>query len=536
MKNEADLLQLYTSILKAAGCVVDEQGNVSKNLKIFNSTADNTPVVIKGKRLVLPTPEHLQNALNSTTLKFHPLYENIMRDETETIKNLRDHINNRLSTTLTLIVVSLLNIAASVKEHHKLNPDQSEYLSLVKNANEAIIEKWTKYINGLVKQDHKNFLINIYLKKGGMLDKKRYTQTGIVSFPAYTEIFNSNKDTAVHGVKFTAKERETLINLFEYILPNIGVENYYSVGVHQGEAPRSQTLLTAFANIATKFNDILELFGSNIDSYKELIINLDWTDAINDLSAWKPAIRSIPMQDEGRDRHQNAPQIPSTLTPVPAPQQIQSVQQSTPSPAPAPQQPFVAVTQQPSQSQPVQQTQSNEVVTSGGLDMSKLMERNMYRNPQLAPLPPPVAFQAPAVSYQMPVQVPSGGYPQQPQQQMQPGYPVPQQQMPMQYNQPMPQQQMQYPQQMPMNQGYPQQPQYYQPPPQYAPQPVVQYAPGGRAPMPNNGYPQQYPQQQMPMNQGYPMPQQQMPMQYNQQPQMQQPNQPQSLMPTGWRN
>ena len=138
------LIGLYTSILRAAGLVADSEGFVSLNNQLYTGTP-NTPALIGGKRIVLPTEQHLRNSSPAATV-FHPLREQAMRGESETVGKLRTAIGIRLNFTFQALMNEMINLAKNRAQHKSLNPDQAVALMSVKDVGEATHIAFTELI------------------------------------------------------------------------------------------------------------------------------------------------------------------------------------------------------------------------------------------------------------------------------------------------------------------------------------------------------------------------------------------------------
>lgn len=409
-----DILKLYESMLKAAGAVVDEKGFVSNNLKDLTGE-DNTPLTVGGKRLVIPNEHQLKTMFGSNNIAFHPLYEFPNRGESEVINKLRSMINVKLSYTLAVVMTNMISIACSIAEHHKLNPDQAEFLTLFTNIDETTLVNFTNYITALNKAGDNTHMVNIYLKRGGLLNKVRRNRVGVVSFQAYKEIKDSiESKTNPHGVKLRVKDKEIITKLFEYILPGIDKDDAYSVGSDSDVAPYTDALMRSFGGVAAKLNDILVLFKKRIEGANKLIIDSDWEEYFDNLVALVPAIRGIPMQagNEGAVRSGSAPvavkatkevsALVPNVTNVPAPVTHTAPQVHHVPTAPVPQ-PFHTPFGQPQfQQPPVPQAPPVNDVAS----FRAAMRHSPMGMPQLPP-----ELQRQAQVNMNPHFMPTGGYP-----------------------------------------------------------------------------------------------------------------------------
>lgn len=289
------LIELYTAILAAANLVVTEDGYISR--RIMDET---DPWIVDGKRGVLPTREHLMNPDKENRILFHVLRENIMRGPSEVLESFRTVLNTRLQVSIGLLGVELLSIAASPAEHAKLTPDQSEFLSMVKEADEQTVKNFTKLMGEMPPDQTARCFVSIFIKRAASLEGHTFKRGGIVNFPWFTDLQTAEKE--LYGVKLRTKDTRSFIKLMEYIFPNLGEKNSYSRGSDSDVAPTTDALMKALAAVASRINDILDLFGDKIGTADIIRIPADWAEAFDDLESFLPEIRSIPMQlgNEGK--------------------------------------------------------------------------------------------------------------------------------------------------------------------------------------------------------------------------------------------
>lgn len=435
------LLELYKAILKTANLVTTEDGYVSMQLG-----DDTRPALIKGKQMVLPTDAHQNNPDKSKIILFHPLSENILRGESDILEKFRSLLNIRMNSIFGLLSADLLNIAASPSLHSTLTPDQTEFLSVVKNADEKTLTVLGHLMEKMPANQTQKSFVSIYLKKGGLLHGKKHARLGVVNFPLYDELVKSK--TECYGVKMRVKDRETLMQLMEYMIPNIDVTEAYNRASDSTVAPCLDALMKSILAIAAPFNDLLDLFKNKIEDAESLVTDSSWVETFENLEVMIPEIRRVPMQagNEGSNL------VASPVAPLPSANTFNQLPLVVmPPPVNPYHAPSVPSWQQPNQfQQPPQQQQyapPQPVVTErGGLDFDSLLRSN-----------PVLARQASTAM----------GYPQQ---QLQP-----QQQMPRWAQQ---------------QNGYPQQQ-----------QPMNQW--GQQQPQPQWGQPQPWGQQQPQYNQGY---------------------------------
>lgn len=284
-----NIVDLYSSILSYAGLEANKEGYVSI-IKYRNEDKELLPLYIENKRLVLPTQEQLRAFDGNNQIVFHPLMENIIRGESKVITKLKESIDIRINMVLGIVVQNLLQILASPAQHASLNPDQAELLTVINDCDEKTVIEFTKIMLSVFKQSNKRFF-SVYLKRGGSIDNTKYSRLGIVLFPLYQELLDDN--VALSRIK----DKKAFKAIFEFVLPNIAKDNAYSYGSDSRVAPFLDALLKSTANVASRLNDIIDLYKDYIENYDQLIFNSDWFESFMNLDSLLPEIRRIPMLD-----------------------------------------------------------------------------------------------------------------------------------------------------------------------------------------------------------------------------------------------
>jgi hypothetical protein len=303
------LLDLYRSILDAAKLVTTEDGFVSMKL-----ADESKPALVKGKRLVLPTREHLSNPDWKNRVAFHPLAENVLRAESEVLGFLRQAFNIRANYTFGLVAYQLLTIATSPAEHAKLSPDQVEFLSKLKNADEKTLQVLQKLMQAYPATSS---FVSIYLKRTGQVAGRRYARVGVVSFPMYKDLKSNAPE--VNGVKMRVKDREALIALLEYMVPTIDEADENNRGSDSQLAPFLDALMKAVLVVAGPLNAVIELFRNQLEDPDELLFNDEWVETFDNLGVMKDEIRMIPMQAGNEGAVSKTEELPPGPAAAPAP-------------------------------------------------------------------------------------------------------------------------------------------------------------------------------------------------------------------------
>lgn len=291
-----NLIKLYEEILKTGMMSVDDEGLISQ-VKTYEADGSSPlePAIIEGARLVLPTQYHIDNPDKKQKIIFHPLSENALQGESAIISKLKNMTSVSINMTMLMLVRAFLSLALSVDEHKKLSPDQSEVLSILKNADEKTEKDFMKLLlNGIKKEGSVGLFYKIFLKRGGSVMGKKYSRVGVVSFPIYEEL--SQDKTEYYGVSLRKKDQGVLKKLIEFILPNIGESHAYDQGSDDDNAPYLDALMQSVAGVATKLNKIIREFEDFIPNAKTMLIPLGWQKAFKDLNSFMPEVRRIPAQ------------------------------------------------------------------------------------------------------------------------------------------------------------------------------------------------------------------------------------------------
>lgn len=317
------LLEVYTSFARLMGMRVSDNGALS----LVNIEDSSTiPAILDGKPLVLPTHEQLTAPGWENRQIFHPLSENITREESPVVARLRREVNKSINLKLGVLVYDLFRLYASTADHKNFTPQQSQMLALIKDGGKDILKKVQKLMDVMVLTQTQKAWVSVYVAKGGVVGGKKYARAAIVSFPLYQEL-KSNEDK-VYGVSLLVKERAALISMLEYIFPEISTEGAYSRGSNSKVAPIMDALMGALAAVITPIKDTAELFQSVLTKPEVYDFDLDWYEPMSNVDALLPAIRAVPMQPGNEAEFQ--PQ-PTAATPSQPPQRSPEVR-STPVP------------------------------------------------------------------------------------------------------------------------------------------------------------------------------------------------------------
>lgn len=294
-----DLPEFNQRVLNSIG-IVDETGK--GHLSRVIGPGQLSPLTIGGKRVVLPTSEHMREGGDNIII-FHPLSENITRSESDMIKSMRDQIMYRLTLVAVDLIDNLGRVAATDSLHAKLDKESQKYLKLVSGMDVRTYEFLKKLILRIGPQPEKR-LISISLRKGKNADG--VLRSAQFKFPVLQEMLANEQE--VLGLKYPSKKaRNTLIALFEIVLGNEEQRAQYDYGSKNMTAPYFDALMMGFHHIATHLNDVTrrhrKLLGKAVNAEGEtqshdladdLLFDLTWEEGMDQLAELR---RIVPPQE-----------------------------------------------------------------------------------------------------------------------------------------------------------------------------------------------------------------------------------------------
>lgn len=290
------IVDLYRLLMTSAGMVASEEGHVSTQL---SSRVEKNPTLVKGKRLVLPTQIQLSGASAESSVVFHPLRENTLRGESDVMAVFRNHVSTRMNFSLAYLAASLMKLTVETDKHPRLTPEQSQFLSIVKNADNKTLETLEEILSKVMMGDAEHSFVHLYMKKGGVMAGHKHSRVCNVSFPIYEQLVKEpekGKGTIILGVKLRKVDRESLLGLFKYILPDINTVQAYWGASNSEVAPTLDALMASVTKIGDRINTVAALFSEYIDEVDEITYDLDYVPIFKDLESIRTQINFIPPQ------------------------------------------------------------------------------------------------------------------------------------------------------------------------------------------------------------------------------------------------
>lgn len=296
------LNDLYRNMLLFVGYEADEEGFVHV---LGHPTK---PTIINGARLVLPNDIQLRTPSGDKVF-FHILHEEIFNHRDPVREKFLKNLNILLNIRISALAVQLLKLVASPAQHQNLSPEQARLLLIVKDADEKSavnLSSWTNS-NFNVKMD--KLYINIYPLRGGKSEGRKHGKNAVVNFPFYDDL-----KKGVKVDKFRVKDASTYTELFEYMFPDLDTADSYTVGSSDNVAPIIESIMMAGGNVASRINELIELFKDYITDEGVAPFNLDWADAFTDMSYIKSLRAAVPKQSNNMTIEDDVP-VQQTVAP-----------------------------------------------------------------------------------------------------------------------------------------------------------------------------------------------------------------------------
>lgn len=244
------ILDLYDQIIPSFGFKQTDEGYFLTE----NPSGTATPSTIDGKRLVMPTQARLKEGFGEDFIPFHPLSESLSRTGTSEVqrrlqKSAKAIIGHHLLTT----AVALMEVAADKDLHKGIPVKSSQFLRKLTDADKNTVAALGKILANAVKR---NRLVTVYLKASGMFGGKKMNRVATIRFPFLNDIHEDNPI----GVKLNKKQKETIIALFDLLLPNGLDHEEYSAGTNSRIAPYFTCFLEAYHKTISVLNKTVRLY------------------------------------------------------------------------------------------------------------------------------------------------------------------------------------------------------------------------------------------------------------------------------------
>lgn len=261
----------------------------------FNDDA-KTPLMIDGKRVVLPTEPHRRSSDGKVLL--HPLYENTVADLSTTTKDLTRRASIKLNILFMLYGNALLSACADKSLQKNLNNSQIDLISDVpscKDSSEKDVEKLaSNFMMEILTDDNVGGLIRIGLTRGREYRGEKRHRAAVVEFPLYKALLEDRAVTKKDAKypQLTKDMRETIIEMHEAIFPACGEDQAYGYcGVtNKNIAPFFVTMMMTFAQMSEALKVVYDTLSPIVEEVQpDFPPELLWLPIVKDneqLSKW----------------------------------------------------------------------------------------------------------------------------------------------------------------------------------------------------------------------------------------------------------
>ena len=290
-----NLVSIYTGILGSGWMIPNERDEVVQ--RISSETEEVIPLLIENRIVALPTRENLNRSGKDNLIIFHPLMEGLIGGASPVIGKIRRVYSIRLNAIIGEALRSLLSGATSTLEVAKFSPDQLELLTVLTKVDEKTLKAWDKIVNLSIEQFNVgNFLVDVYMKPNAVMSGQTYSRVAFVKFPLYEELKKPEGKIFGSSTKFRSTDIEMFIKLFEFVFPNIAVENAYSYGTNSRIAPFLDALLGCFGKLFKLVNGVYNNFNNVIPMDAAIVTDLDWQQYFRDIETLTSIASSVPQQ------------------------------------------------------------------------------------------------------------------------------------------------------------------------------------------------------------------------------------------------
>lgn len=304
-----ELVAFYTKLWELTGKVVNEEGYLRSVDK--SGEGKTKPIIIDGKQIVMPTNEQLRMTDWENRVVFHPLWEDVQKGESPLLGYFRSELQLTLSHEFANLFLDLVTLAGDTVKHPSLTEEQLEFLRVFKRIDGAdtMVTMFKRFQSILEKLNNTDrSLVKIYIKRLGLYKGQSYKAVAVVTFPLYDELCRADteKDKRIWGVECAAKYRDTLKELYEYVFPNIAVAESYNYGSTDELAPKLNSVMMAFHNVASRLATVADVFEGHVTLSNKALLNQEIIEVCRNLRSMEKQRLSVPMQTGNETRPSEA--------------------------------------------------------------------------------------------------------------------------------------------------------------------------------------------------------------------------------------
>lgn len=268
--------KLYIEIIRAMYLDVTEEGVV------FSPLSNNDePMKIGENAVAIPTPERIDSDDWKGLHAFHPLCEDSVMGQSETIHWLVGRATAAITLRIVTLVSNLLEVAYKTELQAQAgNPDIETILApIAKMAKESTYKSWKKIVGKVSTKP----LINYYISRGVELDGVNYQRVGTLEIPILEDV---EANAVLTGIPVNSKNDKLSIRLLlEKILEGVPME----YGTNH-TTPYFYAVLMMYHAVNKRLNKVSKIFKKVTADEP---VSLKWWDEVKD-DGLKPLMKRIP--------------------------------------------------------------------------------------------------------------------------------------------------------------------------------------------------------------------------------------------------
>lgn len=268
--------KLYIEIIRAMYLEATEEGVVFSPL-----SGDDKPMTIGDNIVAIPTPERIEEDNWKGFHAFHPLCEDSVMGQSETIHWLVGRATAAITLRLVTLMSNLLEVAYKTELQAQAgNPDIETILApIAKMAKESTYKSWKKIVGKVSTKP----LVNYYISRGVELDGVTYQRVGTLEIPILEDV---ESNAVLTGIPVNSKNDKLSIRLLlEKILEGVPME----YGTNH-TTPYFYAVLMMYHAVNKRLNKVSKIFKKVTADEP---VSLKWWDEVKD-EGLKPLMKRIP--------------------------------------------------------------------------------------------------------------------------------------------------------------------------------------------------------------------------------------------------
>lgn len=339
-------MEEYLNFLRSF--LTDLDLTVDNNDYVRYNDESRTPILVEGRRLVLPSEAHRRNPTDDKYI-LHPLNENTVADLSPVLKELMRLASTNLNILFATYAVEIIRVASDKGRQVSLTDHQLDLIAKLKSCKASDEKDVTRIaMDVLLKIAQENPLtsfVQLGLTRGRVYRGEKRHRAGTVQFPMYEQLLKDDDVPRQQAKIDVSKDvRHTLVEVHEAIFPAVAEDEAYGFTdvTNRTIAPFFITLALTYAQLANEFKQCQKtLTGLVSFTGQDEAPRLDWVGDLNNhdlLRKWAAAIpdqnayRVPTLKDGGAEYTTEA--APAQQTQVA--QAVQQVAQPAPVATPAP--------------------------------------------------------------------------------------------------------------------------------------------------------------------------------------------------------